>query len=559
MLCIGVAALHIVAIWAGGAVHPARAVTHSPSCHYRMYHDPKPPARWPAILLTLLVVTLFTNLWLPELTSKEAVNALMARDLLEGNLVRITLMGKETLHPPMASWLIALFSLVLPLGEVTIRLVDLLALLGLAAACAIAVRRVAGTQAAAVTAAAVGSSFAALDAGTTGEGSMLFCLFINLAWLIWYRLSREHRRWLYAWFLSLLMACLAILAGGFQALFYFYFPLLLLRRPLNSLRRLRQSDHLLSLTFFLVVILAWILLVPNLSDQLFLFVSNFEASETSAGYVKRFVLFPLRVTLAYLPWAFLVWPAFCLAFRPLEKDPVMAQYLRTIVVSLFALFWLLPDAKPTALLPLIGPLSILIGLNYEILVRRHGEKLLQVGRFFAYLSIVISAFAIMLGLYLLNQTPGTLTPGITYLNLVFLCAAIIGAFLVIRHRRQMPVWMVTVAAIAAFHVTYASTYKVRDYLVNSERRQLGRELQTYIPPGEIVYELSPGSFPAACYYLDRPVIQISSPREVPGGPELVYVLGDNQVPITGDRDWSPLTPPISHEDYTLRVWSGKLR
>jgi hypothetical protein len=102
--------------------------------------------------------------------------------------------------------------------------------------------------------------------------------------------------------------------------------------------------------------------------------------QVTKSYLLDVVLFPLRSVLYLMPWPLLMWPAFCMAYRPLERSPVVFHYLRTIVLAVFLAGWLVPDVSPLSLLPLLGPLAILAALHADILVRRHHLEIRRFGQ-----------------------------------------------------------------------------------------------------------------------------------------------------------------------------------
>ncbi len=527
-----------------------------------MYKEKSPPTQSVVILVSIFCLLTLPLAWLPELGYHEALTAMMTRDLYHGGTFFLpTIMGQPTIHPPLPSWILAVISFFVPTGELTVRLVGILSLAGLAGLAAHMVYPVGKAQAAGVAAASVVSSVIALHMGIMGTGDMLFAALICASWFTFYHLSREHKQWLYAWFCSHLLVCLAMLAGGPKAIFYFYLPLFFMRRPIHVLRRMRQRDHMISLLFLVCALIAWLVMVPNVSQNVVRFFRDFEPQQATAGYLLRFLRFPFRAILAFMPWPFLAWPAFCLAFRPLEKDATLAQFCRTVVWAVFFCFWLLPDGKISSLLPLIGPLGVLTGLSYHLLARRHGKTLLMLPRLLAWATIVGAVLASGYAAIFMDGVVEGIGVGTAYFTVFLLMTAVGLAIFILRRPRFGPIWLVTLLAIAVLHLVWVSSHNVRQRLYASEHRFAGQGLSQAIPPEIRVYALLPGDDrqPRLFFYVDRHVVRVQQVEEVPREPEVVYLVTAEVRPISAVREWVTAGEPVQVEGREFRLWRGTLR
>ena len=528
--------------------------------------------RGPAILAILFIFLTFPNLWLPELTPLEARNTMVAREMIaSGNLLLTRFQGEPMVVPPLAPWLLSLTERAAVLGEVGTRLVAVIPLALLSILSGWVSYRSAGRRPALVTAAAVMSSGVALRLGTIGETDLLFALLINGAWLVWYALSREKKRWLYAWSASHLIICLAILTAGAKALFFFYFPLVLLRRPLAIRRRLAQADHIVSFLLMTALIVLWIFMVPNLLEGVMEFFRVFTPRAAAHGYVERFLLFPMKTVLGYFPWVFLVWPAFCIAYRPLEKDPVLCRYLRTIVITFFLFFWLIPGGQARMLTPLVGPLSILLGMNYEILVRRHGAQLMILAKAIGWLNIVgLTLSAILVILCVVGVFEFQFTFTVTAISLVFASISLIVTVFLLLTREPWPIWLVVLIAVMVLNLSYVSVAGVYAFERQSGARRLAAEFASRIATAGIVYLDSDEVSAEVCYYLRQPVVRLSRDNAVAtGDPRVadqlpiyekeVYVIGRERSPRSRNREWEPVGEAVVHNVGTFQIWRGTRR
>ncbi len=526
------------------------------------YKEYSAPPYWPLWLLGLFALLLVPHCWLPELSANEARCALIAQEMaVRGNYLAPRLFGDPIFAFPMTSWLLALGSSMLPLNEFTIRLIGIVPVGLLALVCGAISFRLAGVHAGAVTATAVISTVVVVfQKGALGSGEMLFALLITCSWLVWYRVGRVHRHWFPAWFLSHLLVCLALLTGGVKAVLFFYFPLLWLRRPLRIWRRLAKAHHWLSLGLALLLITVWILLAPQVKEEFIGFFQKFQPREATRGYFSRFLEFPFRAIGGIVPWVFLLWPTFCEAFRPLENRPVFCGFLRTIVSSLFFFFWLVPIGNASILLPLLGPMAILVGMNYDLLVRRYGNELQLIVKGAAWLTLLLAggwavfSFANRDHLELFN-----LPTSIHVTAVVMVAAGVLLAGACLLWRLPLPLWLMMLLAMFMLKTVHGGTWQVYRYVRASDKRALAQRLAAPLPPDVPIYMIlsTKASFPAECYYLKHPIKRTKPTGDLPNV-QIVYVLSERE-PIATNREWDPVTPVCHYrEDYSFRIWKGVL-
>lgn len=98
------------------------------------------------------------------------------------------------------------------------------------------------------------------------------------------------------------------------------------------------------------------------------------AENSFLEYLLKLLCFPVEFAVRLLPWTLIAWVPFCVALQALDETPIFSRYLRTLTIATFGLLWLLPDNDPRDFLFLLGPLSILVGINYELAMRRYGIR-----------------------------------------------------------------------------------------------------------------------------------------------------------------------------------------
>lgn len=526
-----------------------------------MYEEPPRIPRWKSAVVLLVLLLTLSYAWIPEFDNAEAVNAQIARHLVAGGDYLVPqLNGAPVDHSPLAPWLISALFRVLPDTEPCARLAGILPLLALAALCGGIAYRTAGVRAAAATIVATVSNTLALRSGMAATADMLFALFINASWFSWYFYCREQKAWLYGWCIAHGCVFLAFLSGGMKALFYFYFPLLLLRRPLKIWRRLRQPDYLLAAMVFASAILTWIFLVPYQLEGVQSFYKEFQISEPRPGYLLHVGLYPLQFAWSYFPWILLVWPAYCMAFIPLEKSPILMQYLRTIAISIAIFFWLAPEFRVEVLLPLIGPLSIQVGQHYGILVRRYGRQLFLIPRSLATCTLcgLVVAWPTVAVTY-----PQALRAQPPILAAAIVCSltAAIGSVLLLRRRLHGQIWFAVAASVAIVQLGFAGTYGLVNRTVLGTKRALGTELASKVPEAATVYEIRQNGhrLHVERYYLQRQVVCVDDVTDFPIHEDTIYVLGSVRAPIDQSRRWMPVSKSVQDGGYQLRVWKGEKR
>jgi hypothetical protein len=402
-----------------------------------------------------------------------------------------------------------------------------------------------------------------MPVGVAGE--VVFAILINSAWYVWFEFGRERKSWLFAWCLAYLLVGMALLTGGVKAFLYFYWPLLFMRRPMRIWLRLRQWDHWVGFLALCGFAALWTLMMPAGTGGL---TAQFQAlvpDEAVSGYLWRLLALPVVAAAAFFPWGFLVWPAFCSAFRQLEPRPVFCSYLRTICTSLFILVWLVPIGGYESLLPLLGPMAILVSRNYPIMVRRHGKQLQYLGRLLAVSAIggagaalfLVTVFWGGLGEALIGR--GLPRPAL----LTMLIISVLGLTLAVglyRSRAERPVWATVAFAMAALHFTLFAAIGVptRSHFTVGHYRDIARELHAAVPETATIYWLPPNNKdPRLGWYLSRPVVAVAG--ELPPDQSSIYVLAGHRKPVAAQWQWHAASDPMALGRHRLRMWRGTVR
>ncbi|UKI29523.1 MAG: hypothetical protein L6W00_15710 [Lentisphaeria bacterium] len=244
---------------------------------------------------------------------------------------------------------------------------------------------------------------------------------------------------------------------------------------------------------------------------------------------------PLMLPLRLLPWSLIAWIPFCVALQALDSTPILSRYLRTLVFASLALLWLLPDGDPVELLYLLGPLSILVGINYELGMRRYGFKIRKA-------LILCSAFAVVaaLSVGVVCFVPQEwLTPFLSLSNSLDFAASagyrgwaavavlvlLYIAWRLYRGRSARPVWIMLLATSAAagiFCGAVLTPYRAQA----DDKREFGRSFRNALR-GSRRGSSTKGNildlYGELCY-VGLPVVKIQELDELPLNDRIVYLV-----------------------------------
>lgn len=394
------------------------------------------------------------------------------------------------------------------------------------------------------------------------------------AQLVWFYLGFGRGNWNLAWVASLTVMAVVFYAGGFLTLFYFFFPLVFMRRPLTVWSKLDKPGLAVGLLVLAGVIAFWGM--PYIVFSKMMPLQYWQPGDAHFGnYLQHFAEFPLYILLRFMPWVLLAWAPFCVALHPLDETPIFSRYLRTIVISGFFLLWAMPGAEAEDLLILAGPLSILTGLYYEAAVRRYALPVQFLIKVCGAVTLIAAA---LLGVFCL--TPEHWLDNFMSLSLsldfkqstAYLIGAIvaigsivaIGVYILVYCRRR-PVWLLlllTSAALGVFYWTAMFPYRAQNRQNSRIGAVLGRALAAggaKLAPDQVVYKSDIIDLYGECRYLNVSVRKIESLDDLPKAARTVFLLS-TEFPQAPDRNWTNLLPPdLIYLRHRLCLWKGVLK
>lgn len=405
----------------------------------------------------------------------------------------------------------------------------------------------------------------AMEKGVFGGPEVMAACFLLAAQLLFFHYGSRLADWNSAWISSAIFLTLGFLTRGPVVILFFVFPLLFLRRPLSFAGKFRTPGFLIGIVFLLLVVLLWAL-------PLGITLRNYSGATDmgllySAGYWQDVLLFIFRFLLRMLPWSLIMWMPFCVALQAISPVPVFSRYLRTLFFSSLALVWLLPGVSSSLIFFLLGPLSILTGLTYDLGVRRYGvwlrKVLLAGGLFFPVIMLVIMVILFIPErfLYLFGDPEKMLfrelMPGYCYLALGSLFMLMVLGFLYSWGRCRLPVWVQLVLicfGIGVFFMVEIMPYR----MMNNNGRNFGDEVKKVLPPEvSCIYKYEIDGLYSGLFYAGCPVEKLQSLEELENLDDTVYVIS-TILPIYPERVWTSLLD-YSYGEVNVVLWRGVRR
>ncbi len=537
-------------------------------------------------VLVIVFVVLYSpwSLGMRELFSQEGKFAAMA---IEMDLFRPSAVAHGEMlsyYYPLFPWLSALFYKAGVGVELGLRLVSVLSLAVLGLAVFEAGRRSADTQSGVVACAFVISTMIAIEKAVDGYPDALGGLLIFLAWLAWFTYGAARNSWNSAWIVSCFFCGMAFYSIGWVAIFYFFFPLIFMERPLTIWQKLRLPGFFCGLTILLLFVMLWGWPrwfigtdIPFKSLPFSSEMSTFDFKSSLISYVVDAAVFPFAVAWFFMPWSVIAWTPFCVAFHPLDKNPIFSRFLRTIFISLFFLFCLSPFTQTRDLLLLLPPLAVLSGMNYWLLVRRHGVQLMRFVRW-ALTAAVVVATAVFVILAIPARWWNSLVArselfelfpnGLGFLNDFFIkefglvqvgVALLFGMYLLKTFKKGMILWTRLLAVCGIFatcHWALIVPYKSQPAESRKVARAIVEALGKKYSPRMVIYKAHFSDLYLLGCYLGCGIKRIHNLKELPPNEKSVYLLSFD-APALPERRWAKLSLQY-YKEKDLYLWEGVL-
>lgn len=505
------------------------------------------PAWTRLALLAFAAFLVLPHLLHSPLTVSEGIMAGTARGFLEsGDFTRLRHLGRPIHQYPLYPWLLAVFGLEQG-PDWLIRVPAVAGWLAMAALAWFTAAKSGGEFAGLIAALVPLTCAAGYAAASVASNDIWFATILFAAWTAWYRLGAVQGRWDVAWGVSAGFVALAFFAGGPRAFVLFYLPLLVLRWPVKGREQMLRWGHLLALV--LVVALSGTWLAHSLRHAEVLTWAQLVESAVPAdqgGYVQRLWQFPLRVVAWGLPWTLFAWPAFCQAFRPVEKAPEQSAFLRTVATAVFVPCWLLPGVTVRSLLVLLGPLAVLTAMNYESLLRRHAAGYRRLLNLCTRAACGAAAIGVLAAVLLL--TGWLEIPELSFAEVSFAGACVllsVGFAVLLISSRGRAVWVRLLLTVAVATVVFRTFSLPFEALRSGRPRLAAHRLTEPLPDGYPLYVAADLSLAAIGHYITHPVVRLASPAQLPQSTPRVYLLAAGEPPVQEDLRWRALGRPAA--------------
>ncbi len=408
-----------------------------------------------------------------------------------------------------------------------------------------------------------------LEKSVDGDPAMLEVFLLISAQMLFFQYGVRRMNWSMGWIWSLALLSLGFLAGGFWMILLFVFPMFFFRRPLSVKSKFRHIGFLIGIVLLVGTILAWGLPYWTSSSAVpFGWVWWNESSFW--GYLLKLLAFPFEFALRLLPWTLIAWIPFCVALQALDETPILSRYLRTLSIATFGLLWILPESDPRDFLFLLAPLSILVGINYDLAMRRYGRKI-RLWMVFCEYFVAFAAIGVAVGCFvpdgLLSRFisithTSEFSDSVAYRTIAIGAVVVLLLLALYLHfgRKTRPVWLMllgTSVAAGIFFWVVLQPYRAQDH----EKRELGQRIATVLAsePEGILYKSNILDLYGELYYSGTTVRKLQEPVRPSTGEPVVYLLG-TEFPQRPDRTWSNLLPSdFTYKKHRLGLWKGELR
>ncbi len=534
-------------------------------------HEEKVISPWLTVLIlaaAFIIAYPFWDLGLRELFREEGDYAAIANEiasfppstLAHGELMPYT----YPLYPLLAKGLSSLgFTM-----EFSLRFLSVFSLAILTVVVGIACYSMRGIQAAAAGAGAMFSTILVAEKAVEGYPHMLTVLLVFSGWLLWFYFGQVRGSWNLAWIFAGFFAGLAFYNSGWTALLYFLVPMAFLHRPFTVWTKLNKPGFYTACALVLFFVFLWLIPRWNGGVQVI-----HPGSGSFLDYIGHVFYTVFDIAMRLLPWSFFLYAPFCVALMVIDETPLFSKYLRMLSYVLLILLCLNPFSKGRDLLFLAPIAATLIGLNYWIVVRRHGKNLCRILSFFCIVLFLAGVCAVLFHLApkelvqqvigdsydLSGRSPGISSDSAFYEACLIPVLALAAYVMAVKRKQAWVILLLFFCGMMLFFWSVINPCRASEHFRTDLGQMFRKAIGTSYSPAMTVYkDAAIEGLYAECHYLGTRIRSLNlSDTEDIGEPELFLITTSSVQPADTTRTWTRILDVI-YKKQNIYLWKGKL-
>ncbi len=355
-----------------------------------------------------------------------------------------------------------------------------------------------------------------LDKACRAEIDMTYTLLVTVSVFSWFYLHEIRERPFPAWMVGLGFSALATLTKTFQALFFFYTPILPYLFFRKRLKAVLSPFHFLGLTVFGLIFALWFLPASERMGIQTIFQAWFgeylskKNSLEPSGFWGHFLKFPLEYLQGHLPWILFLSGWTHSRFRENLEARVknLALYSLCFLAFSFPIYWFLPGTRLRYLLPTAGGLTFLATVPlYQVLKEQKIPARIEMPLKFLLgaTALAVPVFVALSWRHLyLSENP---------LALFFLAALVLEVGLWFRLRgARAKVWGLFLFLFLA-KISFAATYFPYQARHRSHYLTAARKIKALLPKNVVLCDYGVNT-PHITYYLKYKMAWVQTVRLV---------------------------------------------
>ncbi len=473
-----------------------------------------------AIILLFSILLNLINIHLREFQGEEGRRVIIARNMLESGEWIVPYVEESVYlkKPPFYNWLLAgIFKVTGIISETTARMSSVI----IASLCAIIIslfwRKISGIRD--VWFILPGMIFLTfpevMGKAIKAEIDITFTLFVTLSIISFFYFHEFRKKELAAWTISLLFVGIGALTKGIQSPAFFYagvIPYMIYKR---NWKKVFTVSHLAGICIFFIVILMWLIPLMNItgydnliSTSLYEIASRQEPRQ-GGSFFKHLIGFPVQYIISYSPWILFLtlW-----LYKPSKTQSVQIKNLSAYCISflIFSIpfYWIMPGALLRYILPLAGPLTILITIPLNSLISSENPYSRPITLIQRYLQLTG-----LVGIMLTISAPfwgKRLDLAGNWFSITLLCITFITSLslMLLKSNVRTKLTLAFITILLA-KLSWATIYFPYHFERLSHYRNAAKILNETVPSGVMLYDYGVDN-PHLAYYLNRPVRLIES-------------------------------------------------